>query len=102
MRDRQICEIRRRRWRPFQHAVARFLFMLENRGSKFGELASRLARSPRNIIVGMRLNPLRPFELRSHHATYHHRIFFEANRLQRVTVGTLHNRANGKDEFQHD
>jgi len=76
--------------------------MLEITSSKFGELIGGLAGSSRNIIVGMRLNPLRPFELRSHHATYHHRIFFEANRLQRVTVGTLHNRANGKDEFQHD
>ena len=34
-----------------------------NRGSKFSELASRLARGPRNIIVWMRLNPLRAFKL---------------------------------------
>jgi hypothetical protein len=33
-------------------------FHVENRGSKFSELASWLARSPRNIIVRMRSNPL--------------------------------------------
>ena len=65
--------------------------MVETRGSKFSELACRLARGPRNIIVWMRLSPPRTFELRSDHTTNHHRIFVEPYGLQRVTVGTLHN-----------
>ena len=53
--------------------------------SKFGKSACWLACGPSNIKVGMLLNPLRAL-LRGHHASDHHTIFFEANRLQRVTV----------------